>query len=243
LIVKARRATDAMAECRRNAGRGLEVLRAYGIDNITSARQEWWADRETYALLLEDGDSGEPLGGVRLQRFRPGVPLPLERALAGVDPRVHAWTESFAERGVGELCGLWRATEVRGFGLGSKLTAMGIAVAAELRVGVLLGICDTKHVRENARLGFGVERTLASNGTFEYPRPALRAQVLRLDDPVRLQTAFPDARAAVEHYRSEPVGVELVRNDEWSFELERDLRLWPVTSEAAHEVAAPPEAT
>jgi hypothetical protein len=46
-----------------------------------------------------------------------------------------------------------------------------------------LGICDTKHVGENARLGFVVERTLASNGTFEYPRPALRAQVLKLDDP------------------------------------------------------------
>ena len=63
----------------------LAVLQQYGIANITSASQEWWTDRDTFTLLLQDGETGEPMGGVRLQRWGSGVPLPIECALEGVD--------------------------------------------------------------------------------------------------------------------------------------------------------------
>jgi hypothetical protein len=78
LTVKACRATEAPEECRRNAAACRQVLHGYGIANITSAKQDWWANPDVYALLLVDSHTGAPLGGVRLQRWGNGVPLPLE---------------------------------------------------------------------------------------------------------------------------------------------------------------------
>ena len=131
----------------------LTVLRRYGIANITSANQEWWGDHNTYALLLHDRDTGEPLGGVRLQRWGNGLPLPLESALGPVDARVHARVAGFAARGVGELCGFWCSPKVRGFDLGSRLTCMGIALAAQVQTNTLFGLCDTRNVDANAPSG------------------------------------------------------------------------------------------
>jgi hypothetical protein len=233
--VKARRAAYADAECRRHAIECRKVLSAYGIANVTSAAQEWWRDDETFTVLVEDDVTGLPLGGVRLQRHRRGVLLPFERALASIDPRVHALVERCAERGVGELCGLWRAIELRGLGLGSKLTMMGIALATDVQVNVLFGLCDTRNVHANARLGFGIDARLASNGTFAYPRAELVAHVLRIDDAVRLPGASAEARAAVEHYRSEPFGLEVVETAQRRVEIHRDLRLWPAAGSAERE--------
>jgi len=225
LTVKACRAPDAADDCRRNAAASLEVLRRYDIDNITSAHQEWWANGDTYAVLLEDRASGEPLGGVRLQRWGNGLPLALEGALGRIDGRVHAWIAGFDGGGVGELCGLWCARAVRGFGLGVLLTSMGIALAAAAQTDTLFGLCDTRNVEANLRLGFRVDGTLAANGVFEYPRPGLFAHVLRLDGARRRPGATPAARATIGHYRDVPVGVETIESEHGSLLLHRDLML------------------
>jgi hypothetical protein len=168
----------------------MEVLRRYGIESITSAHQKWWTNDNTCAVLLRDGDSDEPVGGVRLQRWGNGIPLAVEGALARVDPRVSAWVASFAKGGVGELCGLWCSPRVRGFGLGVQLTRMGIALAAQAQTNTLFGLCDTRNVEANLRLGFAVDGTLAAvaggAGLFgdattlvDHPTPHLRPLPLR----------------------------------------------------------------
>jgi hypothetical protein len=225
LTVKACCAPDAADDCRRNAAASLDVLRRYGIDNITSAHQEWWLNGDTYAVLLEDRISGEPLGGVRLQRWGNGVPLALEDALGGVDARVHDWIAGFAGGGVGELCGLWCGRALRGFGMGARLTSMGIALSAQAQTDTLFGLCDTRNVEANLGLGFRVDGALAARGAFEYPRPGLFAHVLRLDGARRRPGATPAAQATIGHYRDVPVGVEIIAGELGSLQLHRDLVL------------------
>jgi hypothetical protein len=238
LIAKVVSATDAEADCRRSAAACLPVLRCYGIENVTSAHQEWWTDPDTYALLLADRDTGEPVGGVRLQRWGGGRPLPIETALAPFEPRVHAWIAGFARLGVGELCGLWRAPRLRGFGLGARMTCMAIALATVARTRTLLGLCDTRSVAANARLGLTVDPALAANGRFAYPRPGLVAHVLRSPDAFRLAGALPEARAVILDYRSRPVGSEVLCSARDTLELTRDLGARDVSRPAlAHRPA------
>src|SRR5688500_839013 len=128
LVVRAYCAPNAVGNCRRHAAAHAHVLALHGLGNITSAKQGWWTNRNTFALLLEDRESGEPLGGVRLQRWGNGQALPIESAMAPVDRQVHAWVACFAHRGVGELCGLWCSPKLQGFHLGAVLTRMGLAL-------------------------------------------------------------------------------------------------------------------
>lgn len=227
LVVRAYCAPDVVWNCRRHAEAHARVLALHGLGNVTSAKQVWWQNPNTFALLLEDARSGEPLGGVRLQRWGNGQALPLEKALMFVDPHVHAWIACFAERGVGELCGLWCSPKLRGFQLGAVLTRMGLALAAQLGTHTLFALCDSSKAAGNCALGFTRDGTLANQGTFEYPRPGLRAQVLKVPNTWRLTAATLENRSAVSYYRDAPTGTERLRQGETWLELERDLRLSP----------------
>jgi hypothetical protein len=225
LRVRAYSAPNAVGKCRRSASAHLRVLESYGIAAIASAKPGWWEDSHTHALLLEDTDTAEPLGAIRLQRWGSGRALPLESALAGVDAHVHAWVASFSGGGVGELCGLWCSPRLKGSGMGAVLTRMGISIAPELCVRTVLGVCDTRNVVKNTSLGFVRDASLAAGGVFEYPRPGLLAHVLRIPDTRRLDRTTLEQRLAIAEYRSFPVGFELIASARGPIELERDLRI------------------
>ena len=237
LRIKAFSAVEAVGNCARNAQIHAQVLRRYDIGNITSAKDGWWKNEETFALLLEDAQTGDPLGAVRLQRFGNRFPLPLESALTNVERSVHAWVASFAEDGVGELCGLWCSPLLKGFGMGAVLTRMGLAVATELRARTVLGLCDTRNVMQNLGYGFARDVSLAG-GTFEYPRPGLFAHVLRVADAERLEGATRSNRMAIEAYRRSPIGHEVIEAGERKLVLERDLSLGPVALPAQRPARA-----
>src|SRR5690348_9257349 len=201
LRVRAHSAPSVVGKCRRSASAHLRVLEKYGIAAISSAKEGWWENSHTTVLLLDDAETLEPLGAVRLQRWGGGKPLPVEQALANVDPFVHAWVAGYSNGGVGELCGLWCSPRLKGSGMGAVLTRMGISVAPELRVRTVLGVCDTRNVAKNTRLGFVHDTSLAAGGVFEYPRPGLFAHVLRIPDTRRLDQAGLEQRLAIEEYR------------------------------------------
>jgi len=225
LMAKALCAPDAVGNCKRHAAAHTHALQRYGIANVTSAHQTWWKNPNTFAVLLEDEETDEPLGGVRLQCWGNGVALPVEGALGNVDPQVHAWVASFADRGVAELCGLWCSPKLQGFGLGAVLTRMGISLASKLGATTLLGLCDTRNVEQNKKLGFCNDQNLALEGRFEYPRPGLTAHVLRIPNTYQLAGATLANRAEVNAYREVPVGFETLGSPERALRLERNLNI------------------
>lgn len=227
LSVTAHCAPESVGNCRQNAQAHAQVLRMYDIANITSAKEGWWENERTSVLLLSDADTTEPLGAVRLQRWGNGVPLPIERAMANVDARVHDWVASFSDDGVGELCGLWCSPRLKGYSLGRVLTRMGLSISTQLETRTVLGLCDTRAVAANEQVGFARDPALATSGSFEYPRPGLNAHVLRVADAAALDGASAEDWLAIEEYRGEPVGRELVEGPDGWIELVRDLRLIP----------------
>jgi hypothetical protein len=236
--VKAFRASEAVGNCMKNADSHAQVLRRYDIGNITSAKDGWWKNEQTYVILLEETATSEPLGAVRLQRWGNGVPLPIESAMAGIDRYVHSWVASFASSGVGELCGLWCSPRLKGFGLGGILTKMGLSLAPELKTRTVLGLCDTRNVSTNLGFGFARDASLASEGSFEYPKPGLYAHVLRVPDSRRLEGAMASHRIAVESYRRSPVGSEILEAGGQYVELERDLRVTSLEAPAQRRARA-----
>lgn len=225
LVVTAQRAEEVPEKCEHNARLHEGVLRSQGLADITSAQRGWWRDPETCVLLLEDGASGEPLGGIRLQRWGGALALPIELALAPVDAGVHDWVAGFVDDGVAELCGLWCAPRLRGLRLGSVLVRMGLSLASVLGTRTVLGLCDTRHVAQNRAFGFARDTRVARQGAFEYPRPGLFAHVLRIADAVELPTATASNRALVQGYRAAPLGTEVFTGPNGCLELSRDLRL------------------
>ena len=225
LSVQVYRAAESSEACERNAAEHARVLELHGLSSITSARPGWWRDEQTHVLLLQDATRGEPLGAVRLQRWDGRRPLPIQVALAGVDRRVEQGIAGFAGDGVGELCGLWCAPQLKGFGLGSVLIRMGLALATPLGVRTVLGLCDTRHVAWNLGFGFACDPALASQGRFEYPRPGLFAHVLRIADAQRLDVAAEGERRTIFAYRSAPTGKERLESPRGRLELSRDLRV------------------
>jgi hypothetical protein len=233
LIVRGYLARNAVRNCEENAHVHAQVLRKYDIANITSAKTGWWHDPETVVLLLEDAATAEPLGAVRLQRFSADRPLPLETALAGIDPRVHARVASFAREGVGELCGLWCSPQVKGYGLGAVLTRMGLSLALATGTTTIFGVCDTRLLTQNLKLGFLRDHALASHGAFEYPRPGLVAHVLCMPDAQHLGSATLEERTAIEDYRARPFGRELLEGPAGRIELVRHLGVRSASKPAA----------
>jgi hypothetical protein len=240
LIARVVSPAEAVADCQRSAAACVPVLRCYGIENVTSAHQEWWADPDTHAVLLTERDTGAPVGGVRLQRWGGRLRLPIESAVGPIDPRVHAWIAGFGALGVGELCGLWRAPRLRGFGIGARLTCMAIALATLARTRTLIGLCDTRSLEANARLGLRPDPTVGANGRFAYPRATLVAHVLRDPDAFRLSNARPDARDVILAYRYRPIGREVLCGPRGTLELERDLRGEPEAPRADQRATSHP---
>jgi hypothetical protein len=175
--------------------------------------------------LLEDAATAEILGAIRMQRWRNGERLPTEAALAEVDGRVHAWVASFSRGGVAELCGLWCSPKLKGYHLGMVLMRMGLSLASQVDAKTIVGICDGRLLPQNLSLGYMHDPSLASQGTFDYPKPGTACYVLRIPDAQSFATATPENRELIEHYRREPVGREAIVGPWGSLELVRDLRL------------------
>ncbi len=222
-------APNAVGHCKRSAAAHAQVLQMYGIENITSAKSGWWHNDNTFVLLLEDAATRQPLGGVRLQRWGNGAPLPFERAIGSLDARVHTWVASFAGAGVGELCGLWCSPDIKGFGMGRVLTMMGLSLTSQVETDTLFALCDSKKVPDNTAFGFAPDPTLGFEGTFEYPRPGLLAQVLRTTHARQLFGATPENRGTIHAYRDHPVGTEILSRGPERIQLARDLRLLPLS--------------
>ncbi|HEY3497245.1 MAG TPA: hypothetical protein VGK73_21255 [Polyangiaceae bacterium] len=217
------RAPDDRAACERYSRSHREVLEFFDLGGVTSSRVDWFTDPNVLVVLLEEVESAEALGGIRLERAGGGRPLPMERALSKIEPKVRGLSSAAVPGGAAELCALFSSRRLRGAGMGALLTRVGLALAFGSGVGRVFGICDARSLETNLRLGFGIEARWADQGTFRYPRPDLTAYVLSADLELRYGPDRP-ADGVIREFRESLVGVATRKTRDETLSIAWDLR-------------------
>jgi hypothetical protein len=185
---RAFKATNDPNTCQRFLKGHVSVLEDYGITNITTNNNQWMEMDCVYGVVAED-ESGEMVGGIRIQLADGINQLPVEKAVGYMDPTLHTLVSQYIPEGVGELCALWNAKKVAGIGISMLLTRAGISIVNQLKCKTLMGICAGYTLKMFNKVGFVVDNNLGSGGEFVYPNENYIAWVLGILNAKELETA------------------------------------------------------
>ena len=226
LKISAFRAVDNIDACRKYIAGHIHVLKVYGITQITSARIDWILNPYVYVILVESTETGEVLGGARIQVAGGDHALPIEEAIGMKDDRIHAYVDNLKAGGTGEFCGLWNSRKIAGMGIGSMfLGRTSIAVVDQLNIKTLLGLCAPSTKRNSFRIGFKVEESLGNKGEFIYPKENLVATCLIIPDTKSLIHADPTERDFIMGLRSNPTQLRVESTRRGDIEIDYDLKI------------------
>lgn len=206
LRFRAFRAINDLSTCLKFKEEHGNVLRDYGIANITTNNSDWMHDPNIYCVIAEDVVENKITGGIRIQISADNAPLPVEKAIGKMDGRIFDLVKSYrCNGGVAELCALWNARSVAGAGVSMLLTRAGISVTNQLEIKTLMGICADYTLKMFQRVGFVVDYSLGVNGEFPYPNPTYKARVLGIMNAASLETAAEHDKVRMSAIRANPV--------------------------------------
>jgi hypothetical protein len=205
---RAFRAIDDLKTCLLFKEEHRNVLRDYGVTNITTNSEAWMYNPDIYCIVAESGVNKRVLGGVRLQVSRYDAPLPIELALAKHDGAVSQFVGGFREMGgVAELCALWNAKAVAGSGLSVLLVRAGVAFSVQLPIKFLVTICADFTLKMFTDCGFTIQRSLNDGKGYPYPNRSYLSRVLAVNDLADLRSAEDHDRERILSIRKEPTQV------------------------------------
>lgn len=202
------------------------VLESYGVTKVTSAFSDWVDDPYTYVIVIESVDGERILGGGRIQIKSESRSMPMEHAIARIDPKIFSYMRRFEGKKVAEFCGLFNSKEVAGYGFGSIfLGRVGVAVCTLLELDHLLALCSPATLRNCMRVGFEVIRDLGNNGTFYYPKEDLIATALIIHNINQLPTADSEDQERILFLRENPVTKSIEKGPKGEMEIMYDLSI------------------
>lgn len=223
---KAFRATDDAEACERFIIGHRRVLEIYDIKMITSNKSAWMDHKNTYVILVESLDDGKVLGGARIQIADDEFPLPIEDAVKMVDAKITDVVAEHKKGKTGELCGLWNSREIAGYGIGSIYLAWsGVALARILGMQTLFALCAPATVKPGKQVGFTIERSLGSNGYFNYPKLNLVATAMIVEDLSTLTSAMDIVKESVNNLFANPAQTIIFENPKGPVSIEYDFRV------------------
>lgn len=206
LHFRAFRAVDEPATCAVYTAGHQQVLKDYGIENITSNNDTWMGNPNIYCVIAEqDTPEGRVMvGGIRIQQADGKFPLPVENAVGHLDPDVFRIVSSYMDEGVGELCALWNSKAVAKKGISILLVRACISIIAQVGFRTLMGICAEYTLPMFQRVGFVVNNNLGEGGQFAYPNDSYIARVLGILDAQSLNTAHEHDKVRMHSLRTQP---------------------------------------
>jgi len=199
-----------------------KVLEDYGVTNITTNSRGWLEMEHVYAIVVED-ETGQLVGGVRMQMADGVHQLPVEKAIGNMDARIFDIVKTYAGRGVGELCALWNAKSVAGYGISVLLTMAGISITNQVNCNTLMGICADYTLQMFKSVGFVVDNTLGIDGTFHYPSEDYKTRVLGILNSETLDTALPEYQQIMMALRNVPVQHRIETGPKGEIEIDYNL--------------------
>lgn len=211
--IRAFRATDDWAACRRFIEGHKRVLENHGIDKVTSSNDEWASMSSVFVIVVETLDGQKLFGGARIHAADGIHPLPIESAVGDMDPAIYPMVSTFARKGTGEICGLWNSKEVAGLGIGAIFSSRAAVVIAEqIGLDTLFSLCSPVTLKFCEYGGSRVIYSLGNEGTFYYPKINLLATAVCIYDTITLPDTHPMERRKVFQLRHQLQQIESERS-------------------------------
>jgi hypothetical protein len=238
--LRAFRAIDDPKTCALFVEGHAQVLTSIGVTKVTSSKNEWTSNPAAFVMVVESLDGGKLYGGVRLHVAGGSEPLPIEQATGLMDPAVFDLVWEYAQRGTGELCGLWNSREIAGYGVGSIfLSRVCVAIATQVGLQSLFALGAPYTVQMALNIGYLIEESIGNKGTFYYPKLDLLATTLILKDLETLNKATEEDRTAIFRLRNNlnQTRIERLRNKEIKIHYEIEipnLDKWSLNETISH---------
>lgn len=196
--LRAFRAVDDPVSCKLFLEGHEHVLTSIGVTKVTSSKDEWTTNPAAFVLIVESLDRSKVYGGARIHVSGGSQPLPIEEATGMMDARVFDLVWEYAQKGTGEICGLWNSREIAGYGIGSIfLTRAAVAISSQIGLSSLFALCAPYTVKLAECVGYKIDFRIGNNGTFYYPKLDLVATTMLLEDIQGLSRAAEEDRNAI----------------------------------------------
>ncbi|MDB5272390.1 MAG: hypothetical protein JWO58_757 [Chitinophagaceae bacterium] len=218
------RAIDELELCNQFLEGHVKVLEDYGITNITTNNRRWIEIPSVYVVIALN-EVNKIVGGVRVHVADGFEPLPVEKAVGYMDQRVYDLIDSYKDSGTGELCGLWNAKSVAGYGISLLLVRAGISIVNQIHLDSLFTICGDYTLPMVHKVGFVVEDSIGNKGEFLYPKENYIARVLRKMNAVTLETAEQYDKDRILDLRNNPVQQTIETGPKGSIDVDYNLIL------------------
>lgn len=203
--LRAYRAIDEEESCLAYAMGHRQVLEGFNLGNITTNNYDWAYNPHVYVVEAVDKESGQLLGGIRVQVADGRKDLPVQEAVHHFDPNINEMVKLYAlGGGTSELCGLWNSrTKAPNTGVTMNLAVAGMAICNQLPITSIFTICAQYTLKIATRVGFRIETGLGNNGEFIYPNSNYVARVLSTN-PQTLETSHPFFQKKILQMRENP---------------------------------------
>ena len=224
--LRAFRAIDDPESCRLFLEGHAHVLTSIGVTKVTSSKDEWTRNPAVFVLIVESLDKTKVYGGARIHVAGGIQLLPIEQATYKMDDSVFELVWTYAQKGTGEICGLWNSREIAGYGIGSiYLTQAAVAISSQIGLQTLFALCAPYTVKLAETVGYKIDYRIGNKGTFYYPKLDLLATTMILEDVNLLGSAAQDQKQSILQLRSTPnqIKVECLRNK--NLEIHYDLKI------------------
>jgi hypothetical protein len=235
--VRAYRAIDETSTCNDYIKGHIQVLKDYGIENVTSNNNTWVENPNMYCFIATDSTSNELMGGIRIQVADGITPLPVENAIGKMDIGIYNLVKKYANNGgVGELCGLWNSKKVKGIGVSVMLIRAAISTINQLQFHTITGICAEYSLEMFQHVGFVINNDLGDNGKFVYPNENYIARVVGILNGTTLDTALTYDRERMLSLREDPIQKRIEKGPKGEFTINYNLTVKNVTPIALPEL-------
>ena len=196
--LRAFRAIDDPEACALFAQGHAHVLTSIGVTKVTSSKNEWMYNPAAFVIIVESLDKEKVYGGARVHVAGGSEPLPIEQATGAMDASIYNLVWTYAQKGTGEICGLWNSREIAGYGIGSIfLTRAAVAISTQIGLTSLFALCAQYTVGMAESVGYRKETSVGNTGTFYYPKLDLIATAMIHEDVQTLSTAKGEDRDAI----------------------------------------------
>lgn len=224
--LRAFKAVDDPDSCAKFLKGHGDILTSIGVNKVTSSKATWVENPGTYVVVVENPETGEVMGGARIDTSFGNTVLPIVDATGYMDEKVIEVVEREKENGSGEICGLWNSRKVAGQGFGSLfLTRAAVTIASKIGVNTLFALCAPYTVATAEYFGYNTLTEVGNEGTFYYPKLDLVATAMRLSDTSSLKDADPHEKERILSLREDPHQLFTEHNRKREVTIQYDLNL------------------